>query len=230
MLVSIADYETTELTFKSSSKKSDHSLRYIPINLHLHIFKMTGEISSPPPPPSPTPSISSVEKPPLSHVLSNHASYTCDFMTVGAFAAHSMKFKSGGLWHMMKMFDDKLSKQTNGFVPALKNDFRLPDEVNYPPARPVYPSHRRSSHGHRSGMVSRSHSCHRIGRSFTWLTVRDKDSIFVSHNVWLPWYGPLIPPHTPLLHSSLIYRSLVLSLVSASCPPLPWREWHLSAC
>jgi hypothetical protein len=130
MLQSISDYENTPLTFKSSSKKSDYSLRYIPINLHLHIFKMEGE------PPSPSSSFSSPPESSRSSspmkstpIISNRVSYTCDFMTVGAFAAHSMKFKSGGLWHMMKMFDDKLSKQTKGFIPVLKNDFRLPDEV-----------------------------------------------------------------------------------------------------
>ena len=116
-------YENTYLTFKSSSKKSDHSLRYIPINLHLHIFKMTGEISMPGH--QQTSADSSV-----SSCLGNHlAKYTCDFITVGAFAAHSMKYKSGGLWHMMKMFDEKLSKHTKGLIPVLENDFRLPDEV-----------------------------------------------------------------------------------------------------
>lgn len=120
----IEEYEKTSLTFKSSSKKSDASLCYIPVNLHLHVFKMNGippvvptrisssSAGSNSPDPNPTP-----------------VSYTCDFMTVGAFAAHSMKFKSGGLWHMMKMFDERISKQTRGLVPVLKNDFRLPDEV-----------------------------------------------------------------------------------------------------
>lgn len=115
----IETYESTSLTFKSSSKKSDHSLRYIPINLHLHIFKMTGEIST-----------TLKHQQSADPSLGNHiAKYTCDFITVGAFAAHSMKYKSGGLWHMMKMFDEKLSKHTKGLIPVLKDDFRLPDEV-----------------------------------------------------------------------------------------------------
>jgi hypothetical protein len=189
---SIDTYETTALTFKSSSKKSDHSLRYIPINLHLHIFKMTGEaissklkhdqqvapVSS---------SSSSPSSPPvsLSSGTPRIAKYTCDFMTVGAFAAHSMKYKSGGLWHMMKMFDEKLSKQTRGLIPVLKDDFRLPDEVSEPV------SHSRSqcppSLVVRSGIVCPSRNCHRIAKYFTWLTVPDNDLMFVSHSALLLW-------------------------------------------
>lgn len=125
---SISEYETTTLSFKSSSKKSDHSLRYIPVNLHIHIFKMTGETS----PLNKVPDIE-LDQPSITN-------YTCDFITVGAFAAHSMKFKSGGLWHMMKMFDEKLSKQTKGLIPMLKDDFRLPDEVIFDLKLSSFPS------------------------------------------------------------------------------------------
>jgi hypothetical protein len=121
----IEEYEKTSLTFKSSSKKSDVTLRYIPINLHLHVFKMNGI------PPLASSRVSETSNSSLATfaVEPVPTSFTCDFMTVGAFAAHSMKFKSGGLWHMMKMFDERLAKQTRGLVPVLKNDFRLPDEV-----------------------------------------------------------------------------------------------------
>lgn len=121
---SITEYEKTNFSFKSSSKKSDHTLRYIPVNLHIHIFKMTGE----------TPSkikILENNETQQQQQQSSVTNYTCDFITVGAFAAHSMKFKSGGLWHMMKMFDEKLSKQTKGLIPMLKDDFRLPNEVSF---------------------------------------------------------------------------------------------------
>ena len=124
----IVDYENTLLTFKSSSKKSDSSLRYIPVNLHLHVFKMSGESTAISTLNKQEEQVQSQTQPSSPPSLIN---YTCDFMTVGAFAAHSMKFKAGGLWHMMHLFDERLSKHTKGLIPPLKNDFRLPDEVRY---------------------------------------------------------------------------------------------------
>jgi hypothetical protein len=219
---SITAYENTSLTFKSSSKKSDHSLRYIPINLHLHIFKMTGEVSSKR---KQQDSLSSSPSP-SSQPSSSIAKYTCDFMTVGAFAAHSMKYKSGGLWHMMKMFDEKLSKQTKGLIPVLKDDFRLPDEVSLSP-NPLAAllTSLQFSFVVRFGTACQSHSCHWIAKYFTWLTVLDKDLMFVSHSVLLLWSELL-----PYLHSfssvSISYcRSLGSSLVSVSCLPRQWSGW-----
>jgi hypothetical protein len=110
------DYDKTTSTFKASAKKSDFGLRYIPINLHMHVMTMAGTEKS-------------VDKLTGAASLADYeSSYICDFMTVGAFAAHTKKFKAGGLWHMMTTFDSRLEKLTKGQV-AAPGDFRVPDEV-----------------------------------------------------------------------------------------------------
>lgn len=114
---SMRDYSNSTSTFKPSAKKSDFGLRYIPINLHMHVMTMAG-----------TEKI--VDKTTGATSLADYeSSYICDFMTVGAFAAHTKKFKSGGLWHMMTAFDSRLEKITKGQVTP-PGDFRVPDEVS----------------------------------------------------------------------------------------------------
>ena len=111
------DYDSATSTFKPSSKKSDFGLRYIPINLHVHIMTMSGKEKS-------------IDKSTGAVRLADfESSYTCDFVTVGAFAAHTKKFKSGGLWHIMNAFDGRLEKMTKGAVSAPTSGFRSPDEV-----------------------------------------------------------------------------------------------------
>eukprot|EP00602_Paraphysomonas_sp_CaronLab_P005236 CAMPEP_0185037556 /NCGR_PEP_ID=MMETSP1103-20130426/32166_1 /TAXON_ID=36769 /ORGANISM="Paraphysomonas bandaiensis, Strain Caron Lab Isolate" /LENGTH=1347 /DNA_ID=CAMNT_0027575597 /DNA_START=770 /DNA_END=4813 /DNA_ORIENTATION=- len=102
-------YESSTSTFKSSAKKKDKSLRFIPVNLHVHMLSMSGVESAVPD--------------------SLTSTYLCDFVTVGAFAAHSLKFKSGGLWHIMKSLDARLSSVSGGRIPIPENDIRLPDEI-----------------------------------------------------------------------------------------------------
>lgn len=115
---SMRTYDNSTSTFKSSAKKSDFGLRYIPINLHMHVMTMAGTELK-------------INKETGDVGLADfESSYICDFMTVGAFAAHTKKFKSGGLWHIMKNFDARLEKVTEGSVPA-PDDFRMPDEVLY---------------------------------------------------------------------------------------------------
>jgi inositol polyphosphate-4-phosphatase len=99
------EYSEPAVSFKSSAKKSDSTLRYIPINLHLQVMNMTGFA--------------------LSGNGVIESNYTCDFITVGAFAAHSLKFKNGGLWHHVKKIEKRFRKCTQDSSAQIQ----LPDDV-----------------------------------------------------------------------------------------------------
>ena len=79
--------------FKSSKAKTDHELRYIPVNLHLQAL--------------------------ISNVLHSHAARESKLnvdsdeecidhiVTSGAFTAHSMKFKEGGIWQYLNKYQKR---------------------------------------------------------------------------------------------------------------------------
>lgn len=79
--------------FKSSKAKTDHELRFIPVNLHLQAF--------------------------MSNVLRSHAvkdsksngesdgECVHHIVTSGAFTAHSLKFKEGGIWQYLNKYQKR---------------------------------------------------------------------------------------------------------------------------
>jgi hypothetical protein len=92
--------------FKPSKLKTDYDLRYMPLNLHLQAIisntlqntplQQNGDspLALPAPAPAPAPAPG-----PADHV--EH------IVTVGAFAAHSLKFKQGGIWTYFNKFQKR---------------------------------------------------------------------------------------------------------------------------
>lgn len=78
--------------FKSSKAKSDHELRYMPVNLHLQAL---------------------VTKILFSHSAGESARLDEDgesvnhIVSVGAFAAHSLRFKEGGIWQYLNKYQKR---------------------------------------------------------------------------------------------------------------------------
>lgn len=126
-------YEHSTDTFKKSKDKKSKELEFVPVNLHVHIFEMSSQ-----------PSMrdqarrgrggSAGEEAAGDEPDQNHdqdQQFVCDFVTVGAFAAHSKKFKQGGLWHLMKQFEYRLNQISPDAAmgPSGDEDFLLPHQV-----------------------------------------------------------------------------------------------------
>jgi hypothetical protein len=105
----IIEFDLKTRSFKSSGSKSDRSVQFAPINLHLQIFTVNSN--------------SDVSKDFVNH------SNIYDFVTVGAFAAHCHRFKGGGMWHIMNKLEKVLKIMTNDQLPPHQGHFMLPDEV-----------------------------------------------------------------------------------------------------
>ena len=99
MKEAIQRYENTAVSFKKSAEKKVKELEFVPVNLHLQMFSISSRHET------------------LTDgkcdVVGNESNdtdkeFVCDFVTVGAFTAHSRKFKQGGLWHLLRQFEYRL--------------------------------------------------------------------------------------------------------------------------
>lgn len=124
----VHNYETTTDTFKSSKDKKVKELEFVPVNLHVHIFEMSSQhefIQN-------CGSASSSTRVCDNHNKDKDNQFVCDFITVGAFSAHSKKFKQGGLWHLMQQFEYRLQQiaPNSTLTPSSsEEDFLLPHHI-----------------------------------------------------------------------------------------------------
>jgi uncharacterized protein (UPF0212 family) len=122
MRAAVHAYENTVDKFKKSSDKKNKGLEFVPVNLHVHIFEMSSQHCM----------RDLDRKDSDCYIDDQDKQFVCDFITVGAFAAHSKKFKQGGLWHLMKQFEYRLmqiSPETSLSEIADEGDFLLPNQM-----------------------------------------------------------------------------------------------------
>jgi hypothetical protein len=115
MKTRIEEFEMKTHSFKSSASKSDITVQFAPINLHVQILAVNN---------------SNYVENSENSFLPNCALY--DFVTVGAFAAHCHKFRGGGMWHIMSKLERAIRDlaNNNNALPHQGN-FILPHEVRY---------------------------------------------------------------------------------------------------